>query len=34
MPYMFKNNHDKVGFLIPKELKKNGNFIKCQIGLY
>ena len=33
MPYMFKNNHDKVG-LIPKELKKNGNFIKCQIDLY
>ena len=34
MPYMFRNNHDKVGFLIPKELKKNGNCIKCQIGLY
>lgn len=28
MPYMFKNNHDKVGFLIPKELKKKWKLYK------
>ena len=28
MPYMFRNNHDKVGFLIPKELKKKWKLYK------
>lgn len=28
MPYMFRNNHNKVGFLIPKELKKKWQLYK------
>ena len=28
MPYMFRNNHDKIGFLIPNELKKKWKLFK------
>ncbi len=28
MPYMFKNNHDKIGFLIPKSLKRKWKLFK------